>query len=178
MYFFLFIVLFLVMIVYSMFDKLLVLSFELDTNRNDMHLIIYWLYPIFMAKVIMSEYSPQLNVYLFNLRIFSKNMQVKSQQNKSFIQYLELEETYANLYYGLSNPFNTAITTSIIQMIKTFTPDVCIIQYPDFISGEEYIVMQAGSKLNIGKTIIRFVRIKSFQNNMKRSDKHGSTQYG
>lgn len=181
MYILLFLLIFLFMMVYAVFDKLSVLAFQIDTSRNDMHLIIYWLYPLFMAKVEMLDYSPHLNIYVFKIRVYSKTMQRKRKQNQGLtemFQLLALQDSYAKLYYGLNTPFNTAIAGGIIGLLNVFINNISVFQYPDFIPGDEYFVIQAGSKLNVGKTIVRFVRMKYFHNKMKRSDKYGSVQYG
>jgi hypothetical protein len=181
MYFLLFLILLLAVIVYSLFDKLSVLEFQFDTNRDDMHLFIYWLYPLFMAKVEMSNYSPRIHLYFFKMRIYSKGLKKKAKQNQKssgIIQLLEFQDSHAVIYYGFKNPFETGIATGVIEFLRSIVSNISISQFPDFIPDHEYLVVQAGSKLNIGITLVRYIRMQFDINKTKRSNQYGSVQYG
>lgn len=180
MYFLLFILLLLALVFYALFDKPATIAFALDTNRNDMHFLFYWLYPLIMARVEMLNYSPHLTIYLLKIRVYSKN--VKSKKNKKTnlldtAQALQLSETYAKAFYGLDNPFHTAVTSGFVDMFDSLFPNIPIEQIPDFVPDHEYVVIQAGAKLHIGKTLFRILKQKSQNKKMKRSGNYGSAQY-
>jgi hypothetical protein len=180
MYFLLFIVLLLAMVVYALFDKRATIAFALDTNRNDMHLLFYWLYPLMMARMEMLHYSPHLTIYLLKTPVYTKTLKSKKNRKTNLFdtaQALQLTEGYAKAYYGLDNPFHTAVTSGAIDLFRSFFPNIPIEQIPDFMPGHEYVVIQAGVKLNIGKTLFRMIRQKSQNKIRKRSGSYGSVQY-
>lgn len=181
MYILLFFLLLLATFVYALFDIYSVIAFQLDTDRNDVHLTIRWLYPFFMAKIAMINYSPHLDMFLFNIRIYSKAVKAKTQQKQNpadMMRKLELKDAYANIYYGLDNPFTAGIACGILGYLSASLKNIALTQFPVFVPEHEYIVIQAGSKLNIGKTSVRFIQDWYAKNKIKRSDQYGSVQYG
>lgn len=160
MYLLLFIVLLLALLIYSLFEKLSVLTFQLDTDKSDVHLTFSWLYPFITAQVRMMNSAPYLDIYLLKAHIYSKK--IKKQKKKSNYQFnlqsINYKDAYANIYYGLENPFATSVTSGILAIFHQYASQVSTRLYPDFIPAHEYVMIDAGAKLNIGKTLMGFLR--------------------
>lgn len=180
MYFFIFIIFLLGTIIISLFDIPATWKFKLDTNQNIMFLKFYWLYPVIFAKVEMQDYCPYLNVFLFKKQVYSKKYQLfnKSGGNQGYIHSLVLNDFYVNTSYGLKSPFSTGIASGIIEILHSNFRNISIFQYPDFLSANDYIMIDAGSLLNVGKTLLNIVRLKYSNNKFKRSNRYGTVQYG
>jgi hypothetical protein len=136
--------------------QLSTVAFQLDTARNDLHLLMYWYYPFFMAKVEMQDYSPLLDVYLFKKHVFSKVLRHKAGKKQHpfhLLRALDYSDAYAVVHYGLDNPFHTFVASEIVEMMSSAFEEISILQYPNFTSDREYVAIQAGAKLNIGKTL-------------------------
>lgn len=164
MYFLLFLFLLLAILVYSLFERLSTLAFQLDTDRNDMHLLFYWLYPLITAKIQMVNYCPHLDVYLLTKRVYSKNIINKDNKENNvrrqlnLIKAIDFKDAYAKIRFGLENPFATSIASSAIGLLQYYVNQISIQISPDFVPEHEYIVIQAGAKLSIGKTAVNILK--------------------
>lgn len=178
MYFLLFLILLIAMIGVAMFETSAAITMQLDTDREDFHASFFWLYPLFSSKITMMNYSPLMTFYIFKKRVYSKTIKKKPKQTNrmDYLQAAVLSDKYANFSYGLEDPFVTGFASGILQMLQAVFGGVSIQQMPDFLSQQDYIRISAGAKLNIGKTLVQFIRMWK-ENKMKRSGHYGSIQY-
>lgn len=179
MYFFISIILLLATMIIAFFEISAKWTFRLDTDQNMLFLKFYWLYPVFFAKVEMLNYSPHLNIFIFKKCVYSKNYQLdKNKQNQGYIHSLVLNELYVKTSYGFQNPFSTSIASGIIGILQLNFKNISFFQHPDFLSANEYIIIEAGSLLNVGKTLLNVIRLKHSNKKFKRSNRYGTVQYG
>lgn len=181
MYLLFFFILLLAVFVYALFEKLSTLAFQVDTDRNDIHVLFYWLYPLITASVQMLNYSPHLDIYLLKMRVYSKNIQKRTDnapKQWDFIKTIDFKDAYAQIRYGLENPFETSMASSMIGILQQYVNQISIQLYPDFVPDHEYVVIQAGAKLNIGKTLVNVLKLRNSLRKIKRSENYGSVQYG
>jgi hypothetical protein len=94
--------------------------------------------------------------------VYSKPLKATGKKQFSLKDFpaLALQKTYANIFYGLANPFNTGIANGIISVIQSFVPDVSIIQNPDYIPDNEYVIVKAGTEINLGRTAVNFIKMR------------------
>jgi hypothetical protein len=171
MYFLLFILLLLALFVLLLFYTTIYIKVEYSTNDNRLIVDLSWLNSLIHAKVYVESNGTIVSVYLKRIRIFSKLIKPKGgKKNKwKYIKALDLNDSFANVYYGLDNPFSTGIVSGIIQMIQFSFKNIQISQFPDFLSVQEYVRINAGTELNPGKTLAKLMRIK-LENKRKRRD--------
>lgn len=139
------------------------IDIQLDTNQNKMNLLFYWLYPMFKAKVVMENLKPKITIYLFKKKIFTKTIKVKKGVKKpafSYYKFLVLKDSNVSIQYGLNNPFSTGITAGLIEIIQTYFNNIPITQVPDFVPSNDYVTLEASTKINVGKTLAKIVRSK------------------
>lgn len=171
MYFFIFIALLLLLLIVMLFYKSAVITFQFNTNSDELYLFINW-FNMFKAKVQMSDSIPFLTVYLFGIKIYAKalkNQKSKKKLTLDNFRALAINGSYANIYYSFNDPFSTGITNGILKIIQLFSNDFTIRQFPDFIPFKEYVFIKAGTNLNIGKTIVKTIKLKN-----KRRNQYGS----
>ncbi len=163
MYIFLFFVLILGICFYLIFVKPLKVSFLLDSNEMELHTLVLWK-PVFMVKVRMVCSKPHITIYCFNLQVLSKIKQKRKNRKNQTIDIfraLDLKDTEVKLFYGISDPFITGILFTALAMINTMTKIETFEQFPSFCPNQDYLRLEGKTNINIGKTIINFVRLKS-----------------
>lgn len=165
MYFLLFILLLLSLFVYLSFYKAVTLHLLLNTNENDLHLWFYWLYPLIKAKLEPSDYSPHLTVYLFNVRVYSKTLRKKSKKRDplQMLNYARAADLYnisLTTSYGFLSPAQTGLLGGVFAIVGQYFGSAEISQYPCYLAGEDFIIIDAAAQLNVAKTLIAFLRLK------------------
>ncbi len=113
---------------------------------------------IFKMEAELKGIGMHISIYLLNLRIRSGQI-IRGKSGLSMRKALSIDETYLKARYGLNTPYLTGlmlIPTSIIGMSNMDSFELI----PDFFSNHEYIHVEGGTKLNIGKTIINILRLK------------------
>lgn len=161
---FLIILLLLGLFVWSLFEKPAVVNGYLNTNTDELLLTLNWYGSFFKAEINIIKYSPRLSIFIFQKRIYSKAVKKrkgKRKMNLEDIRALVLYDEYATVRYGLDNPFSTGIACGLMEIIQTYFSGIRITQVPDFIPFQEYVEMDAGAKLNIGKTVVNILRLQS-----------------
>ena len=147
---------------YLVFAKPAVISFLLDTDSNDLHMDVKWVYPLLEVKLTMADLSPYITVLLFKKRFFAKKLKKQKTGGSKLLQFshhLNLTDTNIETHYSMSDPFETGIITAAVQILQSLTGRY-IIQYPNFMSDHPYIILQAGANLNVGKSALRIMRKK------------------
>jgi hypothetical protein len=151
-----------------LFYELVIIN--LDINIDEVLLNLNFYKSFLHVKVHIIDYTPFLSINLFGKQIYSKAIK-KSGKRKMKMKYypaLDLHGMYANVYYGFDNPFFTGISSGVIQIIQIYFNGIYIAQFPDFLAQKEYIRINAGGKLNMGKTIVNILRIKFTNKNRRR----------
>jgi hypothetical protein len=144
------------------------ISFVFDTDRTDMHMNVRWLYPFLDIKVIMQDSKPLATVYIFKKKWFSKKINRRMQmqgnaENNQLLQYyncLSLKSSYINTFYSLYDPFVTSIVNIALYIANSLTNTIRVVQNPNFLADHAYIALEAGTNLNVGKSVTRFIRRK------------------
>lgn len=180
MYLLVFIILLLILLFVLSYVKEAVIRLRFDTNQNDMYLLITWLYPLLKANITMAGYSPFITVYVFNRSIYSKSLKTEKKRRdySKYLKALSLRDTYAKINYGLDDPFSTGIASGIIHIIQSYFENISISHTPDFVPEQGYIVLEAGTKLNLAKTLIKLIRNRHADRKNQRRERYGSVQFG
>jgi uncharacterized spore protein YtfJ len=166
MYYFIFIFLFIILIGYLLYVKTIAITFQFDSEENNINAHLKWLSPLFKAEVKMLDFKPFIIVLLFNKKVYAKAYTIKKRKQKDLMNYrsLHLEDTKVEVFYGLNNPFSTCIANSIVNgiliLIKSYSDDIVFLQHPDILAGRQYVIIQANTNLNLAKTLIKLVRRK------------------
>jgi hypothetical protein len=150
-----------------LFNKAAVITFKFNTIQDELFLFFNW-FDMLKGKLQMSDYAPFLTVYLFGFKIYSKAVKNTGKKNKKkklpdYFKSLSIDNSYANIYYGFDDPSSTGITSGIIRILQAYFKGISIAQFPDFIPDKEYVSINAGTKLNIGKTILNYAKYKSLK---------------
>jgi hypothetical protein len=151
------------LLVYLIFIKPVKVSFIFDTDRTDMHMNVRWLFPFLDIKVIMQDYKPLATVYIFKKKFFTKkiNKQIQNnEKNDQLLQYyncLSLKNSYINTFYSLYDPFVTSIVNIVLYIAESLTNTIRVVQNPNFIADHAYIALEAGTNLNVGKSVTRII---------------------
>lgn len=189
MYLLFFILLVLALFVLLMFYVPAYIEAKINTENNDYDVFIRWLSPVFMAKVEMEDYKPVLSITLFDKQVYRKAIRPrkgqKRQKNLTASDYyhaLVLSNSYVDARYGLDNPFALGIASGIVGLLGSYF-DVDVNQSPDFFPFSSYLIINAGTQLNIGKSSVNL--LKAYAANKyaaikksMRSDDYGTFEYG
>lgn len=154
-----------------LFGVPIVLYFTFDTNREIMRLSVYWLRPFIKATVKMADFKPTVTVFIFNKRVYSKAIERKQAHKydwRSLPAALKLKETKIKTRYGMSNPFSTGIFCGAVETLRAMLGLDNFEHHADFLSENEFVFIEAQSKLNIGKTLFNLLKLKPVNLGMKR----------
>jgi hypothetical protein len=66
-----------------------------------------------------------------------------------------------DLDYGFSDPYITGITCGSINAASELADFVDLSQKPDFMSEDDYIRLDATAKVNIGNTLLNYLKRKA-----------------
>lgn len=72
MYYFIFIFLFIILIGYLLFEKLMAITFRFDSEENNINAHLKWLSPFLKAEVKMFNFKPFITVFLLALGLGAK----------------------------------------------------------------------------------------------------------
>lgn len=133
------------------------LFFHFDTDKDILNLTATWLYPFIKAQIAVNAKKFILIVYLFRRKIFRKAIVAKGTRIK--IPSINLEDAKAEVYYG-GSPFYIGIAYGVISLLSQFMKRAEIVQYPAFLSGSDYIRIDATAKINGGETLLSMLRAR------------------
>jgi hypothetical protein len=172
MYILLIILLLLTLIVLILLFTVITIRLEFNTNANELAVRLSWLNSLLTAKANVRSSNSSIDVYLGKIRIFSKVIKAlggKKILKWKLIRALDLNNSFANVYYSFDNPFSTGITSGVIQIIQSYLSGIKISQFPDFLSFDQYVYIIAGSELDLGRTLANIMRVQ-LENKNKRRD--------
>ncbi|NLL45325.1 MAG: hypothetical protein GX250_00775 [Clostridiales bacterium] len=169
---FLIFVLIIATLIYLIFTRPVELSFWLSSGEKDMELHVSWL-GVLRACVKRVNFRTHVAAYVFKARIYSGFLKKTGKGfNSEIIRALSLSDTELKTCYGLNGPHITGILFGVLSAIASMVGLERFEQYPEFLSGEEYLQIEGSSKLNIGRTVSNYVRLKLKKR--KRRKYHGS----
>lgn len=131
-----------------------------NTDKSDMNVTLFWLYPLIKVFVTIEDTGPALTFYLFNKHIFKKFIKEGKDKASSMdlIKIANPKEIRINANYGFSNPFTTGITCGVMEIASQFINIESIKHNPDFMTISDYIYLDATANVNLGTTFINLLR--------------------
>jgi hypothetical protein len=127
----------------------------LDTG---FYFTVAW-HKIFKVKAELKEIDMYMSIYFLNWRI-KTNRLLKKKSGLSMRKALSIDETYLKACYALNTPYQTGLMLVPMSIIGKLPSIRSFELIPDFFSSQEYIYVDGGTKLNIGKTINNILRLK------------------
>jgi len=160
LYVLLLIILFVIMLVFAVALKI---AFTLDTRKEDMKLVLFWLYPFIKITAEGSMASPLLSVYLFKKKVYGSLMDVhgKTGRRTGLIKAASASNIRMDIDYGFRDPYITGITCGSINAVSELADFVELSQNPDFITDEDYVRLDATARVNIGNTVLNYLKGKA-----------------
>lgn len=179
MYLVFFIFLLLVLFAYLLFEKPADVSFYLNTDTDTAVLSLNWI-SLVRASLQYKNNNIVLTIHLLKFQLYSKAIHRKAGKGrKSTDAYRALSLQHASAYvrYGFSDPFLTGIACGFTDIFQYYLKTVDLVQVPDFMPDRAYFIIEAKGQFYLGKTIVRYIRLKAKKNKTKRSKQYGSIQY-
>ena len=169
MYLLIFFLLLLMVFSIALFTELAYVTLNLNTDNRELRVNIFWLSKTILVQLEKTGSSRKLYLYFFHRLIVNKTVNPSQKTPKksylSKVGALELKQANCEVFYGFSSPFFTGISAGFLPLIQSASSLASIIATPDFSSDHEYLVVNAQSELNFGKTIVNLL------SNKKRSAK-------
>ncbi len=139
------------------------IAFTLDTRKEDMKLVLFWLYPFIKITAEGSMTSPLITVYLFKKKVYGGMMDAQGQigRKTGIIKAASASDIRMDIDYGFRDPYVTGITCGSINAASEIANFAELNQNPDFITDEDYIRLDATAKVNIGNTILNYLKGKA-----------------
>lgn len=159
MYIVLSLVLLIIIFICLIFTKPVKISFLLDSDKIDMHVSMTWL-PLLKIEAKTIHLRAHISVYIFSKKIISKFIKKRRGVDKSVLKALSLQNTCIRTFYGLNEPHLTGMLYGAIGFISSLIEIEALEQFPEFVPINEYLRIEANSKLNVGKTIVNLIQIK------------------
>ncbi len=150
------IVLLLVVLLFTVKSKV---DFIFNSSSSDMHLTLFWLYPLLKSVITREDNSPVVTVYLLNKRILTKKIHRKQNASgkESVLKNLHPTDIHVDTQYGFRDPFITGLACSAIALASEFFNVESLNQKPDFLAINDYINLDATAKLNLGYSLIKLI---------------------
>ena len=164
MYLLIFFLLLLMVFSIALFTELAYVTLNLNTDNREIKVNIFWLSKMILVQFQKIGPSRKLCLYFFSRLIVNKTVNPPQKTPKksylSKVGALELKKANCEVFYGFSSPFFTGISAGLLPLIQSASSFASIIVTPDFFSDHEYLVVNAQSKLNFGKTIVNLLSHK------------------
>lgn len=158
-----FIILLSLIILLSVFHVKVIFAFSSE-QYTDLNLIVSWLYPMFKAIVTNEDNSLIISFYLFNKKVFKRNLKSKK-SNKKFsfdlIKSLKLDYVTVRTSYGFENPAITGWVCTAISLVLHYVKVKDLYNNPDFSMNSNYINLNAETKVNVMSTLINLFKLKA-----------------
>lgn len=157
------IILIILFMVILTFTAVLKIAFTLDTERENTRLVVLWLYPFLKVIAEGNAKGPVLRVILFNKKVYKRKLNPKKAGIKrtDLIKAVSTSDIRLSLRYGFKDPFITGVTCGAINAAAENADFVSIKQSPDFITSSDYVYMNATANVNVGNTLINFLKSKA-----------------
>lgn len=131
-------------------------------DSNTMKVRISCLYPMFMATVDMENRCPCLSVYFLKMRLFTSKLAGEKLSNtKSILKAIKISNFELSTSYGFSDPFVTALVSGMLGILSSFISICKIDLKPNFMSDEQYVILDASANIKVGHTIWDYLKYKT-----------------
>lgn len=154
----------LVILIILAFTVVLRVAFVLDTDIERVNLTLIWLYPFIKATVENSPSGLLLKVFLFKGKVYEHPLlseaESGSKNGTNLLRMAKPENIRVNAKYGFSDPFYTGIAYGAISVAASTMHIATVHQHPDFVSGRDYMQMDATAKINLGNLLLKLIRSK------------------
>ena len=160
LYVLLLILLFAVVLVFAVALKI---AFTLDTKKEDIKLVVFWLYPFIKITAEGSVATPLLTVCLFKKKVYGSRINTRPQTSRGtgIIKAASASEIRMDIDYGFRDPYITGITCGSINAASRLADFAELRHNPDFVTDEDYIRLDAAANVNIGHTILNYLKGKA-----------------
>ncbi len=147
-----------------------------DTDRNDIHASVCWLYPFVKGVGRMDSSTPVLDIYLFSMHLFRKNILKKNTKNsksrkrikkQDLLKIFEPKGLSIDTRYGFIHPSTTGITCGAVNTAAQFINIDYFNQVPDFMSAHDYIYFDAKASVNLGASLINLIEYYKNRRNLQ-----------
>lgn len=175
-----------ILLIVIAFFLLLLFAFDakvklvLDTDRNNMHMSVYWIYPFIKVTASIENSRPVVDVYIFRMHLFKKSIKAGSQgvpskggksgkgiRKTELLKIFNLKELSIDTKYGFTNPFTTGITCGALNTALQFINIDSLSQIPDFMSAHDYIYFDAEASVNLGASLTNLIKYYRNRRNLK-----------
>lgn len=150
------IVLLLIVLLFTVKSKV---DFIFNSINSDMHVTLFWLYPLLKSVIARENNSLFLTVYLLNKRILTRQLNRKQNLsgNESHLKRLTPTDIHVDTQYGFRDPFVTGLAFSTIALASEYFNVESLRQKPDFLAINDYISLDATAKLNLGQSLMKLI---------------------
>lgn len=150
------IVLLLIVLLFTVKSKV---DFIFNSSDSDMHLTLFWLYPLLRSVIARENNRLILTMYLMNKKVLTKQINRKQNvsRNGSILKSLNPTDIHVDTQYGFRDPFVTGLACSAITLVSEFFNVESLHQRPDFLAINDYINLDATAKLNLGHSLIKLI---------------------
>lgn len=150
------IVLLLIVLLFTVKSKV---NLVFDSTRSDMHMTLFWLYPLLKSTVTREDSEFILTAYLFNKKILTrKTSRLRNASSKeNVLKIFSPTEIHVDTHFGFRDPFITGLACSAITMVSEFFNVESLHQEPDFLAVNDYISLDATARLNLGNSLMKLI---------------------
>ncbi len=133
--------------------------FLINSDKEQMDLIILWLSPLFKMVVTNQDTESVLMVYMFNKIIIRRVLKDRHRRGRlNIMSTLKLKDINIEASYGFRDPAITGVTCGAINTVSSFINVDSLRHRPDFFAANDYIYLSASAKFNIGSVLINMLR--------------------
>ena len=149
-------VLLLVVLLFAVRSKI---ALVMDSTSSDIHITMYWLYPLLKSEVKKERDALVLAVYLMNKRILTRELdgRLKGKKNGRALRSLEPTDIHVDARYGFRDPFVTGLAVSAVTLVSEFLRVESLEQSPDFLTASDYFRLNATARLNLGNSLLKLI---------------------
>lgn len=133
-----------------------------DAYKSNLNMTVTWLHSFIKAIIYLEGLKPVLSFYVWNKRIFKKYLMKGREHNSAsdLIKVIDSKEVNVDAGYGFRDPSITGIFCGIANAVTQFINIDSIRLRPDFVAENDYVYLNANAKVNIGSTLISYLRLK------------------
>lgn len=131
-------------------------------TSNTMKMNISALNSLIRAVVDLESGTPYLTVYLLRARLFSVRLvRNKASHMGRMAQNIKIENLDVSASYGFNDPFITAMASGALGALASFFRINSLVLAPNFMSDEQYALMDASANIKVGHTIWGYLTNKT-----------------
>ena len=168
MYFLLLFLFIAAVIIISFLFEPVVVSFLFDTSKMDMLAAARWTQNL-KVEARTVNYSLLITVYLFGLRIYSGTPKKKRKPKMKILSSLKLTDTVVKINYGINQPLLMGFFFAAAGIITSLIKPKYMELEPEFITGDEYLIIKAKTKIQTLETLKNMLRMKLLSTTRRKS---------